>query len=82
MTVMMQFAFTVKVDGHVFICEKFAAPEVTPIEMLVSEAVPVLVTMTCCVGAVEPTFILLKLRLAEDKVTSGPVTPVPERLTV
>src|SRR3984957_8849504 len=49
----------------------------------VAEAVPELVTVTTCAGAVEPTTVGAKDRLAGAALSTGPgAMPVPVRLTV
>jgi hypothetical protein len=51
-------------------------------ELMVSVALPVLVTVTVWMGLVEPTTWLVKVRLAGDRLAPGVVVPVPLRATV
>ncbi len=52
--------------------------------LMVSVAVPLLVSVTVCAALVVPTCWLLKVRLVLERVTAGAVgaTPVPVRLTL
>ncbi len=52
--------------------------------LIVSGAVPLLVSVTACAALVLPTCWLPKLRLVGERVTAGAVgaTPVPVRLTL
>ncbi len=49
--------------------------------LIVSVAVPLLVSVTPCAALVLPTCWLLKLRLVGERVTAGAI-PVPLRLTL
>src|SRR5512132_4471659 len=86
-TEIVQLAPTARVlglIGQVFVCPKSAAfVPAMPIELIVSAAVPVFVSVTLW-GALEvPTGCWPKPRLVGDNVTAGAVaTPVPLSVTV
>src|SRR5260221_5635943 len=74
---MVQFALMASEAGQLLVSAKFEGLKVTLMELIVSEAVPVLVSVTVCAALIEPTFVLGKFALFDESVTRPASTPVP-----
>src|SRR5258708_39347506 len=74
---MVQFALMASEAGQLLVSAKFEGLKVTLMELIVSEAVPVLVSVTICAALIEPTFVLGKFTLFDESVTRPASTPVP-----
>ena len=74
---MVQFALMASEAGQLLVSAKFVELKVTLMELIVSEAVPVLVSVTVCAALIEPTFVLGKFALFDESVTRPASTPVP-----
>src|SRR5258708_40212247 len=73
---MVQFALMASEAGQLLVSAKFEGLKVTLMELIVSEAVPVLVSGTICAALIDPTFVLAKFTLFDESVTSPASTPV------
>jgi len=84
LTLRVHLAPAATLEPQVFVCEKSlgSAPPIAMLEML-SEALPVFVSVTVCTGAVAAMFSWPNARFAEERliVVAG-VIPVPLKLTV
>src|SRR5258708_17779983 len=74
---MVQFALMASEAGQLLVSAKFEGLKVTLMELIVSEAVTVVVSVTICAALIEPTFVLGKFTLFDESVTRPASTPVP-----
>jgi len=78
-TLMAQLAAGAKPVPQVLSCAK---SPVTVIPAIVKAAVPVLVIVIVCGALVDPSAWLVKVKLVDDRLTTGAAKPMPERVTV
>ena len=78
-TLMAQFAPAANPAPQVL---SSAKSPVTVIPAMVNAAVPVLVIVIVCGALVDPSAWLLKVKLVDDRLTTGAAAPMPERVTV
>jgi len=78
-TLMVQFFPGSTLDPQLLVSPKLVLAAML---LMVSVALPVLVSVTGCEALVVPTLTLLKVRLVGERVTAGAVVPTPVRLTV
>lgn len=78
LTLILQLDPTVTDEPHVVVREKLPLAAML---LIFSAAVPVFLNVTLCEGLVVPTVCEPKLKLVDDRLTTGAV-PMPVRLTV
>ena len=78
LTLILQLDPTVTDEPHVLVREK---SPLAAMLLIFSAAVPVFLNVTLCEGLVVPTVCEPKLKLVDDRLTTGSV-PMPVRLTV